>query len=227
MKKKELISGSIINTHGIKYISDLQVVKEGNKYRRWCVFECSCGKRFKCRIDDVYYKRTSCGCKKGSKPNEYKEGDLINGIKFIKSCGTKKYAQRAIFECPICKNEWESLISNIQAGNTKSCCGVKRGWSKSQWVKLSITAKLYKVRLYNDVESFIKIGITTKRVTQRFRIERKQKTNIPYKCEVLKVIEGESGYIFDLENRTKRLFKKYSYKPLISFQGESECYKLK
>ena len=220
MKKKDLISGSIINTHGIKYISDLQVVKEGNKYRRWCVFECSCGKRFKCRIDDVYYKRTSCGCKKGSKPKEYKEGDLINGIKFIKSCGTKRYLQRAIFECPICKNEWESSIGNIQAGHTKSCCGVKRGWSKSQWVKLSPTAKLYKVRLYNDVESFIKIGITTKQIDQRFR-------NIPYKYEILKIVDGESDYIFDLENRTKRLFKKYSYKPLILFKGESECYKLK
>jgi hypothetical protein len=227
MKKKILISGSIINKHGIKYINDLESIKSGARFRRFCLFECSCGKRFKSILGDAYTKRTSCGCKKGSKPNEYKEGDLINGIKFIKSCGTKKYAQRAIFECPICKNKWESLIGNIQGGNTKSCCGVKRGWSKSQWVKLSSTAKLYKVRLYNDLESFIKIGITTKRVTQRFRIEAKQKTNIPYKCEVLKVIEGESGYIFDLENRTKRLLKKYSYKPLISFKGESECYKLK
>lgn len=219
MKRKDLISGTIINNHGIKYISDLKVVKEGNKYRKWCLFECSCRKRFKCRIDDAYHRRTSCGCKKGNKPNQYKEGDLINGIKFIKSCGTKRYAQRAIFECPICKNEWESSIGNIQAGHTKSCCGVKRGWSKSQWVKLSSIAKLYKVRLYNDVESFIKIGMTTKPVSKRFR-------NVPYKYEILKVIDGESSYIFDLENRSKRLFKKYSYKPLLSFKGESECYKL-
>jgi hypothetical protein len=220
VKKKDLISGSIINNHGIKYISDLESIRLGNKLRRFCLFKCSCGIMFKATLNDVYYKRTSCGCKKGSKPKEYKEGDLINGIKFIKSCGTKRYLQRAIFECPICKNEWESSIGNIQAGHTKSCCGVKRGWSKSQWVKLSPTAKLYKVRLYNDVESFIKIGITTKQIAQRFR-------NIPYKYEILKIVDGESDYIFDLENRTKRLFKKYSYKPLISFKGESECYKLK
>jgi len=220
VKKKDLISGSIINNHGIKYISDLESIRLGNKLRRFCLFKCSCGIMFKATLNDVYYKRTSCGCKKGSKPKEYKEGDLINGIKFIKSCGTKRYLQRAIFECPICENEWESSIGNIQAGHTKSCCGVKRGWSKSQWVKLSPTAKLYKVRLYNDVESFIKIGITTKQIAQRFR-------NIPYKYEILKIVDGESDYIFDLENRTKRLFKKYSYKPLISFKGESECYKLK
>ena len=220
MKKKDLISGSIINNHGIKYISDLESIRLGNKLRRFCLFKCSCGIMFKATLNDVYYKRTSCGCKKGSKPKEYKEGDLINGIKFIKSCGTKRYLQRAIFECPICENEWESSIGNIQAGHTKSCCGVKRGWSKSQWVKLSPTAKLYKVRLYNDVESFIKIGITTKQIAQRFR-------NIPYKYEILKIVDGESDYIFDLENRTKRLFKKYSYKPLILFKGESECYKLK
>jgi hypothetical protein len=220
VKKKDLISGSIINNHGIKYISDLESIRLGNKLRRFCLFKCSCGIMFKATLNDVYYKRTSCGCKKGSKPKEYKEGDLINGIKFIKSCGTKRYLQRAIFECPICENEWESSIGNIQAGHTKSCCGVKRGWSKSQWVKLSPTAKLYKVRLYNDVESFIKIGITTKQIAQRFR-------NIPYKYEILKIVDGESDYIFDLENRTKRLFKKYSYKPLILFKGESECYKLK
>lgn len=220
MRKKDLISGTVINRHGIKYISDLESVKLGNRLRRFCLFQCSCGIIFKSTLNDAYYKRTSCGCKKGNKPNKYKEGDLINGIRFIKSCGTKDYAQRAIFECPICKNNWESLVGNIQAGHTKSCCGVKRGWSKSQWVKLSSTAKLYKVRLYNDFESFIKIGITTKLVSKRF-------INIPYQYEILKVIDGESGYIFDLENRSKRLFKNYSYKPLISFKGESECYKLK
>ena len=71
--------------------------------------------------------------------------------------------------------------------------------------------------MYNETESFIKIGITTKEIKHRF-------LRFPYKYEVLKLIEGDSGYIFDLENRTKRVFKKYKYKPLISFGGETECY---
>ena len=217
MKYKELTTGTIMNQHGITYVTDSGLVKSGNKYRRVCLFRCHCGIEFKSTLSDVYNRRTSCGCKKGNRPNKYKEGDLINGVKLIRSCGTIKYAQRAIFECPICKSEWESLVGNIQAGNTKSCCGIKRGWSRSQWIKVSPTAKLYKVRLYNELESFIKIGITTKSIKKRFR-------NIPYYFEVIKIVDGESGYIFDLENRIKRIFKKYKYKHLISYKGESECY---
>lgn len=218
MKHKELISGTVVNDYGIVYISDLSPIKSGKRFRRVCLFKCHCGKTFKAYLSDIYSKRTSCGCKKGNKLNDYNYGDLINGIKFIKSCGTTKYAQRAIFECPLCKNEWESLVGNIQAGHTKSCCGKKRGWSKSQWQKLSKTAILYKVRLYNNKESFIKIGITTNYIEKRFK-------SIPYNYEVIKIIEGDSGYIFDLENRCKKLFKKYAYQPLIKFKGESECFK--
>ncbi len=217
MKYKEIAFGTLMNSHGITYVKDSEWVKSGNRMKRICVYKCHCGNEFKAGLSDVYNTRTSCGCRKGSKPNQYNEGDLINGVKFIKSCGTSKYAQRAIFECPICKCEWESFVGNIQAGNTKSCCSIKRGWSKSQWLKLSKKSKLYKVKLFNENESFIKIGITTKPVEIRFK-------SIPYKYEVIKIIEGESGYIFDLENRVKRIFKKYSYKPKIQFKGQSECY---
>jgi hypothetical protein len=218
MKKINYTSGQVVNNHGIIYISEQPFIIVSKVKRRAAIFKCECGKEFTSIIKDVVYnKRTSCGCKKGSKPASYREGDLINGIKFIKTCGTIKYAQKGIFECPKCKNKWESLVSNIQAGNTKSCCGYKRGWSKSQWIKFSTTSKLYKVRLYNESESFIKIGITTKSIEERFK-------NIPYKLEIIKVINGQSSYIFDLELRTKNLFKKYRYKPLINFKGETECY---
>jgi hypothetical protein len=218
MRRINYTLGQVVNNHGVSYISEQHFIVVSKVKRRMALFRCECGKEFVSVIKDVIYnKRTSCGCKKGSKPKEYKEGDLINGIKFIRTCGTFKCAQKAIFECPKCKNKWESLVSNIQAGNTKSCCGHKRGWSKSQWIKFSKTSKLYKVRLYNEYESFIKIGITTKSIEERFK-------SIPYNLEIIKIIEGNSSYIFDLELKTKSLFKKYRYKPLISFKGETECY---
>lgn len=219
MKRKHLINGQIINKHGISYVSDLPSIYNGRRYRRFCIFKCFCGKEFNCTMDDAINKRTSCGCKKGNKKKEYKTGDLINGIKFIKSCGTVNYSQRAIFECPLCGKEWESLVGNIYSGHTKSCCGVKRGWSKSQWMKLSNKSTFYKVKVYNDNECFIKIGITSKTIKHRLKY-------LPYEYETIKVIEGKSGYIFDLENRFKRLFKKYRYNPLINFKGETECYKI-
>ena len=221
MKRITYILGQVINEHGITYISEAHPAKIYKEKKRWGTFKCECGKEFTCTFSDVREnKRTSCGCKKGNKPYIYKEGDLINGVKFIRTCGTHNYAQRAVFECPMCKNEWESSIGNIQGGHTRSCCGIKRGWSRSQWLKVSKIAKLYRVRLYNDQESFIKIGITTQSLEKRFK-------SIPYNFEVLKIIEGESGYIFDLEVRTKRFFKAYRYFPLLNFKGETECYTIK
>lgn len=222
MKSKDYYKNQIVNKYGIMYIKEENScidITSGRK-RRACAFMCTCGNYFISRLSDVVYnKRTSCGCKKGSKPKEYKEGDLVNGVQLIESTGTINYSQKAIFKCPICGNNWESLIGNIQAGNTKSCCGIKRGWSRSGWLKLSNMALLYKVRLYNDNESFIKIGMTTKSVEHRMK-------SIPYNFEVIKIIHGNSGYIYDLENRIKRFRKKYRHKPLINFKGETECYTL-
>tara|TARA_R110000868_G_scaffold392712_1_gene663494 strand:- start:85 stop:753 length:669 start_codon:yes stop_codon:yes gene_type:complete len=221
MKRITYTLGQVINKHNITYVSETNPINTHKTKRRSCIFKCECGKEFTCTLSDVREnKRTSCGCKKGNRPNIYKEGDLINGIKFMRTCGTYNYAQRAIFECPICKDEWESSIGNVQSGHTRSCCGVKRGWSRSQWLKVSKIAKLYRVRLYNNEESFIKIGITTQSLERRFK-------SIPYDFEVLKIIEGESGYIFDLELRTKRFFRAYRYVPLLNFKGETECYIIK
>lgn len=219
MRKLKLAEGDVVNSHNIVFIKDiLSHVSISNNKKRKCLFKCHCGNLFKSILTDIFKKRTSCGCNKGCKPKKYNEGDLINGIKFIKTLGTVKYAQKGIFECPLCGKHWESLIGNIQGGHSKSCCGVKRGWSKSQWTSLSDTATLYKIRMYNDNESFIKIGITINSINKRF-------SGIPYKYEVIKMITGDSRYIYDLENKIKRLFKKHKYTPLIKFKGETECFK--
>lgn len=218
---KKLTEGDVLNSHNIIFIKEIdRHVDSSGRKRRKALFKCHCGELFESIIADVLKKRTSCGCNKGNKPRIYNEGDLINGIKFIKTLGTVKYAQKGIFECPLCGKHWESLIGNIKEGHTKSCCGVKRGWSKSQWTSLSDTATLYKIRMYNDNESFIKIGITKNSIKQRFSGVR-----IPYKYEVIKMITGNSGYIYDLEIKIKKLFKKHKYTPLIKFKGETECFK--
>lgn len=220
MKAITYSTNQLVNKYNIKYIKDEPPILDGptKRKRRACTFMCVCGKHFISRLIDVTAnKRTSCGCKKGSKPKEYKEGDLVNGVKFVKSTGTIKYAQKAIFKCPICGNNWESLVGNIQAGHTKSCCGLRRGWSRSRWSNVSDIALLYKVRLYNHNESFIKIGMTTKSIDKRMK-------SIPYNYEVIRIIHGSSVHVYDLENRVKRLRKKYKYKPLIKFKGETECY---
>jgi len=223
MKRIIFKENDLVSDKGIRYVRELPPKRQpcGN-IRRVCEFRCECGKTFQSLLSDVRCgHRTSCGCKKGAKPKKYKKGEKINGIKFIKTLGTVFYAQRAIFECPVCGSEWESYVGNIQHGNTKSCCKIKRGWGKSEWTGLYKIAYLYKVRLYNENESFIKIGITGKKnIRSRLRF-------IPYNYEIIKTIEGEAGYIYDLENRLKRFLKACKYTPAVDFRGSTECYEEK
>lgn len=153
---------------------------------------------------------------KGADPINYNSGEIINGVKFIKTLGTKNHAQYALFECPVCNKEWSSLVANVKHGNSISCCmGTFK--SKSEWVKISNTATFYKVRLYNEQESFIKIGITTRTVKIRLK-------NLPYKYEILKELKSDSSYIYDLEKRFLSFHKKNRYIPLIYFAGCTECF---
>lgn len=99
-------------------------------------------------------------------------------------------------------------------------------WNKDSWVDTGTNSnhfdgfKLYKIRCYNDTESFIKIGRTFNRLKIRF-------SEIPYQYEVLKVIESNDGsYIFDLEKRIKQIYSSKRYIPKISFGGMYECFDL-
>lgn len=219
--------GEIIN--GMKFIKDERSLADPNgRKRRVALFECHCGKKLKIRILDVKTgKSTSCGCNKGNPPKFYEENTIINGVKFIKSLGVRKvgqsgsHMQYGLFECPNCKKEWESIIANIKNGSTRSCCEKAVGWTKSAWTKRFKKIYLYKVNLYNDNESFIKIGITgNKNIKKRLLC-------IPYKYKILKVINKNTEYIYNLEKRFNRIFKQYKYKPLKQFSGQNECFKLK
>ena len=99
----------------------------------------------------------------------------------------------------------------------------KWGWSKSKWLKIAENKipKLYIIRVFNDQENFIKVGITTKEKVE-YRLKQ-----IPYKYEILEIIENNGEYIWELENLIKKQLRKDNkYIPLIKFKGENECYQL-
>ena len=95
------------------------------------------------------------------------------------------------------------------------------GWNRTEWIKRCNTniATLYIIRCYNEEENFIKIGVTTKEITVRF----KSKAILPYNYEVLKIIKNKPGYIYDLEHIILRNSKEYQYEPKIKFKGDTEC----
>ena len=97
--------------------------------------------------------------------------------------------------CPICKREKLKLL-NVQ-----------------KWCENYDAGKLYLLRCYNDIEEFLKIGITSKTIQERYN----GKDAMPYQYEVLYTYNGDSKIVSDLEQYIKSNFD--YYKPQIYFGG--------
>ena len=72
---------------------------------------------------------------------------------------------------------------------------------------------LYLIRCFNDKETFLKIGITSKDIDSRY----KSKISLPYNRETLYEKYARSEDIINMENKIKYLFK--YHKPEIMFKG--------
>jgi hypothetical protein len=79
---------------------------------------------------------------------------------------------------------------------------------------------LYTIKLINNDEQFIKVGITGLTPKQRKVSEGK------YQIEYIYQIENEAGNVWDLEKYFHKELKDFEYKPLIKFDGDSECFTL-
>ncbi|RTL04742.1 hypothetical protein EKK58_09830 [Candidatus Dependentiae bacterium] len=81
---------------------------------------------------------------------------------------------------------------------------------------------LYVLECFNDSESFIKIGITSRSIKERYD----SKVKMPYAYRVIDEIIGDPIFIFDLETEMHRQHKEHHYVPNIPFGGSStECFK--
>lgn len=82
-----------------------------------------------------------------------------------------------------------------------------------------LLGKLYFVRMYNDSESFYKIGITKYSAYHRFYVDEK----IKYNVEIIKEVEMP---LYEAYKQEQHLLQKYSLHyatPLIDFGGKTEC----
>lgn len=107
--------------------------------------------------------------------------------------------------CPICSR----VLHNIT-------------WLKHAKLKYNMnkehTFTLYVVKCFDDKETFIKVGITSRDLKIRLN-------TIPYKCEVVKLIESSNyKHIWKLECQLKLwIHKNDLYKPERDFGGYFEC----
>lgn len=156
----------------------------------------------------------------------------VHGNRYTyKDCKVVNTKQKVIIGCLIHGNFEIEPRSHLSGCGCKKC-GIKVSSKNSSWWKLSDwkkagehskhfdSFKVYIIRCWNEEEEFYKIGRTFTTIKKRFN----SKAEIPYDYEVIKVFEDTAKYCFDLENRLKRENKTEKYKPLISFNGNTECF---
>lgn len=106
------------------------------------------------------------------------------------------------------------------------------GYNKTNWINKFLTATgnkmpiVYIIELFDKdtEERFIKIGRSFRSVVKR--LGKKPNKSLPYSYKILSIIEGEIGFIYDLEKKLHRDFKKYKYIPFKEFSGYNECFTL-
>jgi len=139
--------------------------------------------------------------KEGIYADTLKELDQIIVRNIFKKSSKKKVSKREKFERAITHSkEYKEWI--------ESCGEHGKTWGT-----------LYVVRLKNNYESFIKVGITTTSLDRRFR-------DVPYGYEVLateKVYSVKKLYL--LEQHLHRRLVRYRYTPKQYFSGYTECYR--
>lgn len=127
----------------------------------------------------------------------------------------------------ICKTHGvfkQNINSHLSGNGCRKCrkhTNAGGGWTRTrlkELVKRSGKGIVYVIRLFNENESFIKVGITTRELKCRLY-------HFPYYIEVLhEEVHQDGAFIFDLEKYLLKSLKKYRYEPLIPFSGRTECF---
>jgi len=138
----------------------------------------------------------------GKEKYDYSKVDYINAH------------NKVVIICPI-HGEFEQIPNNHLSGRGCSFCKAEnqRRLNAIRFEDTYDVATIYLLKCYNDSEVFLKIGITSKTVDERYpTIER-----MPYKYETLFEWKGDSKTVVDMEHKIK---SKFTYhKPEIMFGG--------
>ncbi|NVO33268.1 hypothetical protein [Hymenobacter lapidiphilus] len=93
-----------------------------------------------------------------------------------------------------------------------------KAWSKTVAGRKAI---LYLVRIYNDAEDFLKIGVTCISVKERFG----NGSSLPYQFEQIGAHSfSDAGEASEAERGLHRALKLHKYIPTLHFSGHTECF---
>jgi hypothetical protein len=130
--------------------------------------------------------------------------------------------QKVPIICPIHKVFYTSVEGHLFGNGCPSCKKDNASFSKSKWVTKHKNKKctFYVLEFFNDNESFIKVGVTTVSIKKRYASVKN------YKYKIILEIKGESEFISNLEKNILNTYKDFKQKPLLEFQGRTECFNL-
>lgn len=127
--------------------------------------------------------------------------------------------------CPT-HGKFNQRPNNHLSGNGCPKCNVG-GWDfkLDSWLNTKNSeATFYILKCYSDDEEFIKIGITSESIKERYR----KKNYMPYKFEIIhQTTSTNKQLIWEIERNFLTKFKANRYAPKIDFGGKTECFDIK
>lgn len=133
----------------------------------------------------------------------------------IESSSTDRHKGRVKFTCPIHGEQWVDS-DGIFLGH--GCPECNQGWTKSNI--------FYLIKLYNETESFYKLGISYIDINNKVRRYRDYK-KLGYNIEQIKLLQFEDFMqCRDFETKMKHIIKNSIYMPNNwTSNGTTECFK--
>lgn len=136
----------------------------------------------------------------------------------------KKSSEMIRIHCPTHGDFYQLGTDHMRGRGCQYCSKINNGFGRSSFK--SDCAKngrghgvLYIIKCYDEVESFYKIGITSRTIKRRYS------SGMPYQYEVVAEVREKAGFIFDLENKIISMLRHHKYQPERAFKGSvTECF---
>ena len=234
MTKEEFISKAQ-KSHGNVYdYSKVIINKTADLVTIVCKEHGEFSQEANCHINKNY-GCPSCGKlkAKATKKDKYNTEYFVN--KAVEVHGTTYDYSRVVYTktnskvtiiCPIHKEFEQRAQSHLQGSGCHKCALANNNyWSYTGWEVAGDNSKyfdgykVYVLKLFNEGETFYKIGKTYNPVWLRF-----SRGQIPYEYSVVKIFEGSARYICELEQKLLNLNTEYRYSPKLHFAGNQECF---
>lgn len=128
--------------------------------------------------------------------------------------------KKVTITCPIHGNFKQLPTAHKNYNGCPCCASLVSNMYEPSLPKNLLTINLYIIKCYNDIESFYKIGITSKDVNARFKYNHQ----MPYDYEIIEFYNDDISIITNLESHLHSELSIKKYIPQKKFAGHTECF---